>query len=64
MGAVEDLRLIGAPVGDPVATARWIGGLIMTRRQKAALLREYLTELGLSLTTQVREAAEQYAEAL
>lgn len=64
MGAVADLTYIGAPVGDPVKTAAFIGGMILTKRQKAALLKDYLQEKGASLSADVRRAADQYAEAL
>ncbi len=62
--ALADLRFIGAPVEDPVATARFIAGQVLTRRQKAALLKEYLAETGGTLTPEVRAAADQFAEAL
>lgn len=64
MGKVADLSFIGAPVSDPVLTAAFIGGMILTKRQKAALLKDYLSEKGLSLTAEVRRAADPYAEAL
>lgn len=62
--ALADLRFIGAPVEDPVATARFIAGLILTRRQKAALLKEYLVDTNRVLTAEVRAAADAFAEAL
>lgn len=62
--ALADLRFIGAPVEDPVATARFIAGLILTRRQKAALLKEYLVDTNRVLTPEVRAAADPFAEAL
>lgn len=62
--AVADLQFVGAPVEDPVGTARFIAGMILTRRQKAALLKEYLREKGLSLTDEIRRAADPYADAL
>lgn len=61
---VADLRLLGAPVDDPVATARFVGGQILNRRQKAAVLRGYLSETGRPLTDAIRAAADQYAEFL
>lgn len=64
MPAIEDLRVIGAPVDDPVALARFIGGLILTRRQKAALLKDYLQQKGVALDASIRSAADQYVEAL
>ncbi len=64
MAALADLRFIGAPVEDPVATARFIAGLVLTRRQKASLLKEYLSERGFALTDAVRVAADPFAEAL
>lgn len=62
--AVADLQFVGAPVEDPVGTARFIAGMILTRRQKAALLKEYLREKGISLTDEIRRAADPYADAL
>ena len=62
--ALADLRFIGAPVDDPVATARFIAGQVLTRRQKAALLKEYLRETGRVLDEAIRAAADQFAEAL
>lgn len=64
MGKIDDLRYVGAPVDDAVKTAAFIGGMILTKRQKAALLVDYLREKGLSLTAEVRRAADAYAEAL
>lgn len=64
MATVADLRRIGIPVDDPIETARRIGGLILTRRQKAALLKDYLGERKLELTEEIRRAAEVYVEAL
>ena len=62
--ALADLRFIGAPVEDPVATARFIAGQVLTRRQKAALLKEYLADTGRTLTPEIRAAADQFVEAL
>ena len=62
--ALEDLRFVGAPVDDPVATARFIAGMVLTKRQKAALLKTYLSEKGAALSSDVRSAADQYAEHL
>lgn len=64
MPAIQDLEFIGAPVADPVQTAAFIGGMILTRRQKAALLKDYLTQKGAALTDEVRKAADAYADAL
>lgn len=64
MATIDDLRFIGAPVDDPRATAQFIGGMILTRRQKAALLKEYLREKGLVISTEIRRAADAYVEAL
>lgn len=62
--AVADLKFVGAPVDDPVGTAKFISGMILTKRQKAALLKTYLSEKGLSLSSDVRVAADAYAEHL
>ncbi len=64
MAALEDLAFIGAPTQDSVATARFIAGLVLTRRQKASLLKEYLAQRGLPLSDEVRAAADPFAEAL
>lgn len=64
MGAVADLQFFNAPVADAVATARFIGGLILTRRQKAALLKDYLGERGLPLTAEVRAGASAFSDQL
>lgn len=64
MGKVADLTYIGAPVDDPVRTAAFIGGMILTKRQKAALLKDYLGEKGISLSGDIRRAADAYAESL
>ncbi len=64
MAAVADLRFIGAPVEDAVATARFIAGLVLTRRQKASLLKEFLAERGFPLSDEVRAAADPFVEAL
>lgn len=64
MGKIEDLSFVGAPVDNPVSTAGFIGGMILTKRQKAALLKEYLAEKGQALTTEIRRAADNYVEAL
>jgi hypothetical protein len=64
MGKVDDLLYIGAPVSDPVQTAAFIGGMILTKRQKAGLLKEYLQEKGLSLSAEIRKGADAYVEAL
>jgi hypothetical protein len=64
MGKVDDLSFIGAPIDDAVRTASFIGGMILTRRQKAGLLKDYLQEKGLSLTAEIRKGADAYVEAL
>lgn len=64
MGKVADLQFVGAPVDDAVRTAGFIAGMILTKRQKAALLKEYLAEKGLSLDASIRRAADSYAEHL
>jgi len=64
MGKVDDLSFVGAPVDNPVGTASFIGGMILTKRQKAALLKDYLQEKGLSLTADIRKGADAYVEAL
>ena len=64
MGAREDLGHVGAPIDDAVRTAAFIGGMILTKRQKAALLRDYLAQSGKSLNEDVRRAADVYADAL
>jgi hypothetical protein len=64
MGAVADLLFIGAPTDDPIRTATFIGGLVLTRRQKAALLKDYLQEKGLILSPELKRAAGNYVEAL
>ena len=64
MSAKDDLSFVGAPVDDSAATARFIGGMILTKRQKAALLKDYLQAQGQSLTPEIRKAADLYAEAL
>ena len=62
MASIADLRLLGAQVENPVATATFINGLIITRRQKAGVLRDYLTEVGIDLSDEVRNAASEYLE--
>ena len=64
MPKIDDLRFIGAPVDDPRLTAAFIGGMILTKRQKAALLKDYLLEKGVSLDVGIRRAADAYVEAL
>ncbi len=64
MASVADLTFIGAPVDDVVATAAFIGGLLLTRRQKASVLRDFLEERGFVLTDEIREAARDYVEFL
>lgn len=57
MASIADLRFLSVPVDDPVATARFIGGMILTDRQKAATLRDYLIESGQEINEAIREAA-------
>jgi len=64
MSKVDDLSYLGAPVDDAVKTAAFIGGMILTKRQKASLLKDYLIEKGLALDASVRRAADAYSEAL
>lgn len=64
MPKIDDLRFIGAPVESPTSTAAFIGGMVLTKRQKAALLKDYLSEKGVSLDAGIRRAADAYAEAL
>ena len=64
MGKVDDLKYIGAPVEDPLMTAAFIGGMVLTKRQKAGLLKDYLQEKSLVLNDAIRKAADAYADAL
>lgn len=64
MAVIDDLRFVGAPVDDPVATAGFIAGMILTKRQKASLLKDYLAGKGVSLSVEIRRAADPYADAL
>jgi hypothetical protein len=64
MGKIADLQFVGAPVDSPAMTASFIGGMILTKRQKASLLKDYLGEKGLYLTDEIRRAADAYVEAL
>lgn len=61
MGAVDDLRVLGAPVDDAVGVAAFISQLSMTGQQKARLLREYLRERRVRLSTEVLVAARDYS---
>lgn len=61
---MADLSALGFDVARPVDVARGIGGLILSREQKAALLRRYLQETGIPLSEQVLSAADSYREAL
>lgn len=61
MATLDDLRSVGAPVSDAVATARFIDRLALTGQQKARLLRVYLREVRQTLTTEVLVAARNYA---
>lgn len=64
MGKIADLQFVGAPVDSPAMTASFIGGMILTKRQKAGLLKDYLQEKGLSLTAEIRKGADAYVESL
>lgn len=64
MPVLDDLKYVGAPIDDPVRTAAFIGGMILTKRQKASLLKDYLSAKGASLSQDVRKAADSYADAL
>lgn len=64
MPVLDDLRFVGAPVDDAIRTAAFIGGMILTKHQKASLLKDYLSAKGLSLSNDVRRAADAYADAL
>jgi hypothetical protein len=64
MSKIDDLRFVGAPVDNPVGTAAFIGGMVLTKRQKASLLKDYLIEKGVSLSAEIRRAADAYVEAL
>ena len=57
MATIADLRFLGVPVDDPIATAKFINGMILTDRQKAATLRDYLIEFGQAINEEIREAA-------
>jgi len=64
MGALADLTFLGAPVGDPVGTAQFINSMVLTRRQKAGNLLDYLRDRGLTLTPDIRRAASDFEEFL
>ena len=64
MSKTDDLEFVGAPVTDAVRTAAFIGGMVLTKRQKAALLKDYLSERGVQLSAEIRRAADSYVEAL
>ncbi len=59
-----DLRFLGAPVDDPAGTAAFIDGLIMTPRQKAAALRDFLVDSNVTVNEAIRAAAQNYIEFL
>lgn len=61
MTATEDLLALGAPVHDRVLVARFIAQLALSSQQKAALLRGYLEEYRLSITTEVLIEARDYS---
>lgn len=64
MGVVSDLASLGFDVGKPVEVARGIDVLILTRDQKAGLLKRYLAETGIPLSDPIRAAATTYGVAL
>lgn len=64
MSAVSDLTFLGAPIGDPRATAAFIGRMVITRRQKAALLTAFLSERRVALSADVRAASADFQEFL
>ena len=61
VAALDDLKGLGAPVDDSVATARFIAQLALSNQQKARLLRNYLRESSKALTTDVLVAARDYS---
>ncbi len=61
MAVVDDLRALGAPVGDDVLVARFLDQLALTSQQKARTLRGYLRETGGRLSTEVLVAARNYS---
>ena len=61
MAAVDDLRALGAPVGDAALTARFIARLQMGDQQKARLLRDYLAESGVVLSHTILVEARDYS---
>ena len=61
MAVLDDLLNLGAPVSNPVATARFLDQLALTPVQKARLLRSYLRETAQRLTTEVLVAARNYS---
>ncbi len=62
MASRADLRFLGAPVDDPVGTASFIDGMILTPRQKAAALRDYLVESNIVADEAIRTAAQSFIE--
>lgn len=61
VGSLEDLVVLGAPVSNPVETARFIDRLALAPVQKARLLRQYLRESQQRLSTEVLVAARNYS---
>ncbi len=61
---MDDLRQLGFNVARPVEVAQGIGALVLTREQKAGLLRRYLAETGIPMNEAIRNAAGLYKEAL
>lgn len=64
MSALADLVYLGAPVADVAATAAFIAKMVLTPRQKAAVLRDYLAEKREPLSVEIRRAAAAYEEFL
>jgi hypothetical protein len=61
MGALDDLRALGAPIDDAPSTARFINQLQLSGQQKARLLREYLRAAHQDLSRAVLIEARDYS---
>lgn len=61
MSALDDLKLFGAPVDNPISTARFISRLALRGQEQARLLRGYLSESHWRLTAEVLVAARDYS---
>lgn len=57
MGAVDDLRLLGGPVDDPVAAVTFLSRLPFPKSELLVRIRLFLEEKGLPVTSQFRAAA-------